>query len=153
VCESNFFKPSSSIGARLSLRQNFFMLQVSVIRQNPAFVKERLAIKHFKEVGLVDEILALDETRKKLTFDFDETKAKINSTSKEIGVLMGKGQREEADAKKRSVETFKNALAPIQQQLEETEKKLQQALVQLPNLPSEKVPPGNCRTKKARCIM
>src|SRR6476620_10874227 len=118
------------------------MLQVAVIRQNPELVKERLAVKQFKEVQLVDEILALDESRKKLTFDFDETKAKINAASKEIGALMGKGQREAADAKKRNGETWKNTLTPIQKQLEEVEKNLQNALVQLPNLPSEKVPPG-----------
>src|SRR6478672_2128590 len=118
------------------------MLQVTVLRQNPERVKERLAVKQFKDVQLVDEILALDESRKKLTFDFDETKAKINAASKEIGALMGKGQREAADAKKRDVETWKNTLTPIQKQLEEVEKNLQNALVQLPNLPSEKVPRG-----------
>lgn len=113
-----------------------------MIRQNPQFVKERLAVKQFKDVQLVDEILALDDTRRKLTFDFDETKAKINAASKEIGALMGKGQRDAADVKKQDVETLKSALAPIQQQLEEAEKQLHEALVQLPNLPAEKVPQG-----------
>lgn len=118
------------------------MLQVNLIRQNPEAVKERLALKHFKDLHLVDEIVALDDTRKKLTFDFDETKAKINTASKEIGALMGRGEREKAEARKGEVENLKKALTPIQQQLDEAEKDLHRVLLQLPNLPSEKVPPG-----------
>lgn len=118
------------------------MLQVNVIRQNPEAVKERLAVKHFKELHLVDEILTLDDARKKLTFEFDETKGKINAASKEIGAMMGRGEREKADEKKREVETLKNALTPIQQKLEVVEKTLHEALILLPNLPSEKVPSG-----------
>lgn len=118
------------------------MLQVSIIRQNPEVVKSRLAVKHFKELHLVDEIISLDDERKRLTFEFDETKAKINTASKEIGALMSKGERQKAEDRKRDVETSKNTLSPIQQALEEVEKKLHDMLVQLPNLPSEKVPPG-----------
>ena len=58
------------------------MLQLAVLRNNPNEVKERLAVKNFKELNLVDEIIALDDTRKKLTFQFDETKSKINAASK-----------------------------------------------------------------------
>ena len=76
------------------------MLQLATLRNNTELVKERLAIKNFKEINLVDEIISLDDERKKFTFQFDETKAKINAASKEIGMLMGKGQKEEAETKK-----------------------------------------------------
>jgi seryl-tRNA synthetase len=118
------------------------MLQLATLRNNTELVKERLAIKNFKEINLVDEIIALDNERKKFTFQFDETKAKINSASKEIGALMGKGQKEEAESKKKEVEGFKNDLGPIQKKLDEVEKQLNDILVRLPNLPSEKVPKG-----------
>lgn len=118
------------------------MLQLATIRNHTDRVKERLAIKNFTEVHLVDEIIALDEERRKLTFQFDETKAKINTASKEIGMLMGKGQKEEAESKKKEVESFKNDLDPIQKKLEEVERNLNDTLVRLPNLPSEKVPKG-----------
>jgi len=118
------------------------MLQLATLRNNTDLVKERLAIKNFKELNLVDEIIALDDERKKFTFQFDETKAKINSTSKEIGMLMSKGQKEEAETKKKEVESFKNDLDPIQKKLDEVEKQLNDLLVRLPNLPSEKVPKG-----------
>ena len=118
------------------------MLQLAILRNNPEEVKERLSVKHFKELNLVDEIIALDDSRKKLTFQFDETKAKINAASKEIGGLMAKGQKEEAEAKKKEVEGFKNDLSPIEQDLAKAEKELSELLVLLPNLPSTKVPKG-----------
>ncbi len=118
------------------------MLQLATLRNDTELVKERLAIKNFKEINLVDEIIALDDERKKLTFQFDETKAKINAASKEIGALMGKGQKEEAEAKKKDVESLKNQLNPIQEKLDAVEKQLNELLVRLPNLPSSKVPKG-----------
>ncbi|HEY6955512.1 MAG TPA: serine--tRNA ligase [Flavisolibacter sp.] len=118
------------------------MLQLATLRNNTEQVKERLAIKNFKEIDLVDEIIRLDDERKKFTFQFDETKAKINAASKEIGMLMGKGQKEEAEARKKDVESFKNELDPIQKKLDEVEKQLNELLVRLPNLPSVKVPKG-----------
>jgi len=118
------------------------MLQLQVIRQNPEWIKERLAIKYFNEGSAVDEILKLDEQRKKLQLEFDNTQAKINSSSKEIGQLMAKGEKEKAEALKQSVPSLKTSLQPISDQLSETEKQLQNELVKLPNLPSEKVPAG-----------
>ena len=105
-------------------------------------VKERLAIKNFKEMNLVDEIISLDDERKKLTFQFDDTKAKINALSKEIGALMGKGEKDKAEEKKKDVETLKGQLNPTQEKLDAVEKQLNDLLVRLPNLPSTKVPKG-----------
>ena len=118
------------------------MLQVAFIRNNKEEVKERLGVKNFAEVTLVDEILSLDEERKKLQQEFDSTQAKVNNTSKEIGQLMAKGNKTEAEIKKQEVATFKNSLQPITDKLADVEKKLQETLVRLPNLPSDKVPPG-----------
>ena len=118
------------------------MLQVAYIRNNKEEVKQRLAVKNFAELDLVDEILSLDEERKKLQLEFDSTQAKVNSTSKEIGQLMAKGQKEEAENKKKEVATLKSSLQPISDRLAIVEKQLQDVLVKLPNLPSDKVPPG-----------
>ncbi|HEY0356324.1 MAG TPA: serine--tRNA ligase, partial [Flavisolibacter sp.] len=118
------------------------MLQLATLRNNTEWVKERLAVRNFKDIQLVDEIISLDDERKKFTFLFDDTKSKVNAASKEIGMLMGKGEKDQAEAKKKEVEEFKNQLGPIQKSLEEVEQKLNDLLVQLPNLPSEKVPKG-----------
>src|SRR5690606_21648050 len=118
------------------------MLQVNVIRQNVQEVKERLAVKNFKMPELVDSVIALDDQRKKLQLEFDTTQASVNSASKEIGGLMAKGEKEAAETKKKEVAELKNKLQPIQQQSAVTEEERQQALVQLPNLPSVLVPAG-----------
>lgn len=118
------------------------MLQLPVLRQDPEAVKKRLAVKHFSETGLVDTILSLDDQRKKLQLEFDNNQAKVNSTSKEIGALMAKGDKQNAENKKQEVAALKSTLLPITEKLGEIEKQLQEELVKLPNLPSEKVPPG-----------
>jgi seryl-tRNA synthetase len=126
----------------LPLQRENKMLQVAFIRNNKEEVKQRLAVKNFAELSLIDEILTLDEERKKLQQEFDSTQAKVNSTSKEIGNLMAKGNKAEAEDKKQDVAAFKNSLQPISDNLSAIEKQLQDVLVRLPNLPSEKVPPG-----------
>lgn len=118
------------------------MLQLPVLRQNPEWIKQRLAVKYFNDGNIVDEIVRLDEQRKKLQLEFDNTQAKINSSSKEVGQLMAKGEKERAEMLKQSVPALKTSLQPISDQLLETEKQLQDKLVLLPNLPSEKVPEG-----------
>jgi len=118
------------------------MLQMQVIRQNPEWIKERLAVKYFRDGSVVDEIVRLDEQRKKLQLEFDNTQAKINSSSKEIGQLMAKGEKEKAEALKQNISSLKTSLQPISDQLAETGKQLLSELVKLPNLPSEKVPAG-----------
>lgn len=118
------------------------MLQVAFIRNNPALVKERLAIRNFKELNLVDSIISLDDKRKKLQFEFDETQAQINSASKEIGQLMAKGEKDSAEEKKQQVATLKSSLQPINSKLTEIEKTLHDELIKLPNLPHSSVPAG-----------
>ena len=118
------------------------MLQLQLLRQNPETVKQRLAVKHFADPGLVDTILALDDQRKKLQLEFDNNQAKVNSASKEIGALMAKGQKEVAEQKRQEVTALKTTLQPISEKLGAVEKQLQEELVKLPNLPSDKVPAG-----------
>jgi seryl-tRNA synthetase len=118
------------------------MLQLSVLRNDPAFVKERLAVKHFKQLDLVDSIIALDDQRKKLQLDFDTTQAKVNAASKEIGKMMASGNAAGADAIKLEVAGWKESLDPIKSQMAEIETSLTNQLLQLPNLPGAPVPVG-----------
>ncbi|SIO41090.1 serine--tRNA ligase [Chitinophaga niabensis] len=118
------------------------MLQVQFIRQNKELVLERLGVKNFSEPALVEEILALDDQRKKLTLEYDDTQAKVNSASKEIGKLMASGDKAAAEARKQEVAAFKQALGPISESLASVEKSLQDTLVKLPNLPGANVPVG-----------
>jgi seryl-tRNA synthetase len=118
------------------------MLQVNVLRNDPNFVKERLAVKHFKQVELVDEIIALDDDRKKTQLEFDNTQAKINTASKEIGKLMATGKKDEAEQAKLEVGAWKLEVEKYKEALELLEKKVTDTLVILPNLPCAKVPIG-----------
>ena len=76
----------------LSLAKIQKMLQVAFIRQNVDFVKERLAVRNFTETALIDNIVSLDDQRKKLQLESDTTQSRINALSKEIGGLMAKGK-------------------------------------------------------------
>lgn len=118
------------------------MLQLQVLRQNLQEVKDRLAIKNFKNTGLVDEIISLDDQRKKLQLEFDTTQSQVNSASKQIGMLMAKGDKDAAEVKKQEVAELKSKLQPISSQLSNTENQLQETLIQLPNLPSPMVQAG-----------
>ncbi len=116
------------------------MLQVAFIRQNIELVKQRLAIKNFKQPELVDELLRWDDKRKQYQLEQEDIQAKINAASKEIGQLMAKGQKEAAGQKKQEVTTLKAQQSP--EKLNEAEKNIEAILYLLPNLPSEKVPAG-----------
>ncbi|MBL0055736.1 MAG: serine--tRNA ligase [Chitinophagaceae bacterium] len=118
------------------------MLQISTIRQNPAGVKERLAVKHFADIAAVDRILETDEQLRKLKTSTETLQASINAASKEIGMLMGKGDKEAAEQRKQEVGRFKAELQGLQQELSDKETGLQDELIRLPNLPHISVPAG-----------
>ncbi len=118
------------------------MLQVSYIRQNRDLVLERMEVRNFSQTLLVDEVIALDDERKKLQTEFDNTQAKINSASKEIGQLIKQGKKDEAEASKAEVANLKSAIDPLKEKMSQVEKDLQEKLLLLPNLPSPQVPKG-----------
>ncbi len=118
------------------------MLQVSVLRQNTEIVKAKLAKKHFANLQLVDEVIALDDERKKIQLEFDTVQAKINASSKEIGNLMKQGKKEDAEILKSEIGAWKKSVDDANAKLIETEKELLNKLVLLPNLPAEIVPEG-----------
>ena len=118
------------------------MLQINYIRQNTGEVKERLAKKNFGDIHLVDELLLLDEASRKLKSTTENLQAKINHASKEIGLLMGKNQSEDAEQKKQQVAAWKEELNTGKIMLQNQEETLSAILVTLPNLPHSSVPYG-----------
>jgi seryl-tRNA synthetase len=115
---------------------------VQVLRNNTAEVKKKLALKQFKQLELVDQVVSLDDERKKLQADFDQTQAKVNAASKEIGKYMAAGNQAEADSIKSNVAAWKALLEPLKDQMAIVEKELLATLVLLPNLPADAVPEG-----------
>jgi len=118
------------------------MLQLNYIRENRDTVVERLTVKNFSDVGMVDEIIALDEKRRKIQSESDALAAEANSAAKQIGELMRQGKKEEAEAAKSKSAGYKEQIKNLQDQLEGVEQELNDKLIQLPNLPHTSVPRG-----------
>ena len=118
------------------------MLQVNFLRQNTELAKKKLAIKHFANLNLVDEVIAIDDQRKQLQASFDDLQSKVNAASKEIGGHMAKGEKDKAEALKNEVAALKLQVDPLKEQMALVEANLQQVIVQFPNLPHELVPLG-----------
>lgn len=118
------------------------MLQINYIRQHATQVKEKLTIKNFTDLSLVDRLLETDEQVRKLKTESENLQAEVNVASKEIGILVGKGEKDKAEARKQDVAQFKNDLQDLNQKLAEMETFLQDDLLKLPNLPHTSVPKG-----------
>jgi seryl-tRNA synthetase len=118
------------------------MLQVNFLRQHRDLAKQKLAVKHFQNLDLVDEVIALDDERKQLQAAFDETQTKVNAASKEIGGHMAMGEKDQAEALKNNVAEWKKTLEPLKQKMADVEATLLQTIVQFPNLPHDLVPIG-----------
>lgn len=118
------------------------MLQINYIRENKDLVLEKLKVKNFSEVSLVDEVIQLDESRRRIQNESDSLAAEANSSAKQIGDLMRQGKKEEADAVKSKTSGYKEQIKQLVEQLAAVERELQDKLVQLPNLPHSSVPAG-----------
>lgn len=118
------------------------MLQLNVLRQDANHVKERLSFRHFAYPELVDEIVELDEERKKWQTEYDNIQSKINSSSRKIGKWKAQGNEDEIVNIREKVTQWKTALDPIKKKMGEAENALNEKILLLPNLPSSKVPPG-----------
>ena len=118
------------------------MLQISFIRQNKELVKERLSLRNFGDLLLVDKVVELDEQVRKLKVASETLQADINTASKTIGQLMAKGEKDAAEQKKQEVTQQKSTLQQLNEQLATTEKHLQEEIIKFPNLPHISVPAG-----------
>ena len=118
------------------------MLQINYIKQNSSVVKERLALKNFTNLTLVDELIELDEEIRKQKSNTENLQALINTTSKEIGALMAKGNAEAVTAKRNDVTTWKEDIGTKKNVLQKIEEDFTNKILLLPNLPHTSVPAG-----------
>ncbi len=118
------------------------MLTIKQIRDDRTAAVRKLAKKGVDAAPVIDRILALDDRRKALQAELDETLAAQNKAAKEIGALMGQGRRDQAEERKRFVADLKERSAQLQTESKEVQEELQAALVTLPNFPAEIVPEG-----------
>ena len=118
------------------------MLQVNFLRENKERVTAGLNKRNFKQIDLVDEAISTDDERKKLQFELDQNLTEMNKISKEIGILMKEGKKEEAENAKSKTAAYKENSQNLQQKLKEAETRLAEILYLIPNIPYEKVVAG-----------
>lgn len=118
------------------------MLSIQLFRQEKELVLAGLQKKNFSNIALVDSIIEVDELRRTAQQDNDALAAIVNAASKEIGALMGKGEKEAAEALKQQVAQHKDQAKALQTKLSELDARLQELLISLPNLPHQSVPTG-----------
>ena len=88
------------------------MIDIKLLREKPDLVKENIKRKfQDNKLILVDEVLNLDKESRELTLMCDDLRMRRNAISKEIGGLMAKGMKEEAEAKKDEVNEINKKLA------------------------------------------
>lgn len=118
------------------------MLQVNFLRDNKERVLEGLKKRQFRNLELVDQAIATDDERRKIQFELDSQLSESNKISKEIGLLMKEGKREEAESAKSKTAQLKESTSELKNQLDVREKELINILYQLPNIPHEMVKSG-----------
>ena len=119
------------------------MLSLKYLRENKSDVIQGLAKRNFTDTALIDQIISLDQKRRKTQSQLDELLAEANTIAKQIGQLFKTGKADEAQVlKERSGEIKKQSKA-LQEELQSTERELQEARVQVPNVPKSIVPAGS----------
>src|SRR5712691_4864318 len=118
------------------------MLDIKLIRERPDFVRQRLATRGAGDESHIDELLKLDELRRKLLAEVEALKAQRNRASKEIGALMAQKKTEEAEASKKETGELGKRISELDKQAAEAESHRHALMLQLPNLPHESVPVG-----------
>ncbi|MCR5311788.1 MAG: serine--tRNA ligase [Lachnospiraceae bacterium] len=119
------------------------MIDIKFLRENPEAVKENIRKKFQDEkLPLVDEVIELDELRRKTQLEADNIKAEKNKISKEIGALMAQGKKEEAEAVKAKVAENAKRLAELEEKQREYEEKTTKIMMVIPNIIDPSVPIG-----------
>ena len=119
------------------------MLDIKFVRENPEIVKENIKKKfQDKKLPLVDEVIALDEERRKVVARADELRANRNKISKQIGALMAQGKKDEAEEVKKQVTAQAKELDELAKRETELGAEVTKRMMMIPNIIDESVPIG-----------
>ena len=120
------------------------MLDIKFIRENPELVKQGIQNKNEKD--RVDEVLSLDEKRRKIISEAEELKAKKNQVSAKIPQMKKAG--EDTTHIFAEMKTVSDKISELDNDLKIVEGELNSILMIIPNLPHSSVPPiGNILKK------
>jgi len=119
------------------------MIDIKFLRENPEAVKENIRKKfQNSKLPMVDEVIKLDEQSRKTKQEADELRASRNKLSKQIGMLMGQGKKEEAEAIKQQVAENAKRLEELEKLEPELQEKIQNIMMVIPNIIDASVPIG-----------
>lgn len=119
------------------------MLQVNLIKENKDKYIEGLIKRGIHEAdSLLNEILTIDESRKRTQGELDSILSESNNLSREIGALMKSGKREEAESIKAKTAELKENSKKLNEALNGLNAQLRDRLYQIPNVPHPSVPAG-----------
>ncbi|MDG5490838.1 serine--tRNA ligase [Psychroserpens sp. SPM9] len=119
------------------------MLQVAFIREHKDTVINRLKKRNIDASQMIEDVITLDEERRQLQTQLDNTLAESNSISKEIGLLYKSGKAAEANVLKEKTTQLKEDSKSLNEQLNAKTDALNHLLYQIPNVPHDSVPTGN----------
>ena len=119
------------------------MLDINLIRNDPEKVKENIR-KKFQDAKLpmVDEVISLDREFRDAIQQADALRNKRKTISKEIGGLMGKGLKKEAEKRKAEVAAMADELAALEAKEEELKGEIRKRMLVIPNIIDDSVPIG-----------
>ena len=119
------------------------MLDIKFVRENPEIVKQNIRNKFQDEkLVLVDEVLKYDQENRDIKKEVEALRANRNKISKQIGVLMAQGKKEEAEAVKKEVTQNSERMAELDAREKEVEEEIRKRMMVIPNIIDPSVPIG-----------
>ncbi|MFW5754004.1 MAG: serine--tRNA ligase [Marinilabiliaceae bacterium] len=118
------------------------MLTLKYIRENSEVIVERLKVRNFDASEIISDIVSADNERRATQTEMDNKQAELNTLSKSIGQLFKSGKTDEANEARAKTTQLKEDVRNLNTKLGEIEAKIQERLVQIPNVPHPSVPPG-----------
>ena len=116
------------------------MLDIKIIRENPEKIKAALKTRNADYDSFIDEILEIDEKRRKISTETDALKAEQNKASKRIPVMKKNG--ENTDSVMAEMKEISEKIKDANGVISELEAKQKDTLLRIPNVPSETTPIG-----------
>lgn len=118
------------------------MLQLAYLREKKDEAIDRLAIKNFDAKPILEQVLELDNDRRKTQNELDSLLNEANQIAKQVGELFKQGKKAEADELKNKSVAVKESSTKLADVLKHIEEEQQRLLILIPNIPSLKVPKG-----------
>ena len=119
------------------------MLDIKFVRENPEIVKQNIRNKfQDKKLVLVDEVIELDKRNREIKGEVEALRALRNTTSKQIGKLMGQGKREEAMKVKEEIAKAGEKIDALTEEERKVEEELKKRMMVIPNIIDPSVPIG-----------